>query len=86
MDIGQLTYNNLVIDKSWTSGKQSKAKEVEKKYLALTTQLVQKMSSTTPNQPDRPPNNKHSKQGGQSNINCIYLYWRYANPDDQTTK
>ena len=44
MDIGYLTYNNLVSNQSWAVGKLSKVKDEDKNYITLVTQLIQKMS------------------------------------------
>merc|ERR1740124_2039321 len=58
MELGRLTYNNLIEKDSW-NGKPAKSKDAEKNYLALATELISKFNR------DRGDNGKPS--GGQIN-------------------
>ena len=63
-DIGWLTYKNLVSNKLWTRGVETKAKEHEKIYIALATQMMQKISIMQKNLTTRSPDEKGGKLGG----------------------
>ena len=82
MDLGRLTYNNLVSDKSWMTGCSGKAKmeqgDAEKNYLALATELMKKMSDYK--QPAG-AQRERATEGERT-----YKAWRFENPDGLKTK
>ena len=82
MELGRLTYNNLVDEESW-SCKTSQSQNAEKNYLALATELISKFNR------DRgdgggPPGGQ--KSGNQNEGPRTYLPWRFENKDNQPTK
>ena len=81
MDMGRLTYNNLVSDKTRIAGCTEKVKadkvDTEKKYLALATELMKKISG-------------YKQLGGTRREKATegerYKPWRFENPDGLKTK
>jgi len=45
MDLGRLTYNNLMDENTWSAKPQAKPRNDEKNYLALVTQLMSQMKA-----------------------------------------
>jgi hypothetical protein len=77
MELGRLTYNNLVEDGTWeTNPKNSAVKTKEQNFLALATELVKTLS----NQTDNSTGNKKKNGDGDKNS------WRYDNPDNLQEK
>ena len=78
MELGRLTFNNLVDDDSWSTVKQKVEADKEKNFLALATEILQqaKIANRTPEPRDK--GNKDPKR--------TYKEWRYQNPDGATTK
>ena len=84
MDLGRVTYNNLV-DESSSKFKSGPTPEKAEKqnFLALATALMTKISSmNTDNQEQS--NTDRSK--GNNRGERTYLPWRYENPDNKATK
>ena len=83
MDLGRLTYNNLLDEGSWNS-KASAKKSDEKNYLALATELMTKMKSYADR--DGGPNGgvRNERQGDGERP--TYLPWRFENKDNKPTK
>ena len=83
MDLGRLTFNNLVDEGSWST-KPPKAKDAEKNYLALATQLMTQMAamkSDTKDSSSFTPKGSANTDGPRT-----YLPWRFENPDNKATK
>lgn len=82
MELGRLTYNNLIEDESWI--KKEAKQEKEKNYLALATQLMSRMASSNYDDGkanDKDKNNNRDDQGPRT-----YHKWRYENPDNAATR
>ena len=80
MELGRLTYNNLVDDDSWSSNKKKAEKEQEKNFLALATEILEQARVNG--------NDSSSKSGGKdgSNRTRTFQEWRFQNPDKAKTK
>ena len=85
MDLGRLTFNNLLEEGTWNGGGTTKGKELaERNYLALATELMGKMKEMTQksgsNYQKQPATDKQN-EGARS-----YMPWRFENPDNKPTK
>ena len=78
MELGRVTYNNLIDEGSWRFISKPKAKGEEKNYLALATALMTKMTSLSK---DKGNLSKDKKSGER-----VYKTWRYENPDNEYMK
>ena len=82
MELGRLTYNNLVDDDSWSTTKKKVEREKEKNFLALATEILEQ-TRTNGNGRGRTPNPDNNDE---SNRTRNYQEWRFSNPDGAKTK
>ena len=83
MDLGRLTYNNLLDEGSWNSNGSAK-KSDEKNYLALATEIMTKLKSYSDRDSGSNGGAKYVKQG--EGEKPTYPPWRYENKDNKPTK
>ena len=81
MDLGRLTYNNLLDENTWSAKPQPKPRNDEKNYLALATQLMSQMKAMQSGK-----NGTQGNVGKQQSGDRTYLPWRYENPNNKATK
>ena len=74
LDLGRVTYNNLLDEDSWNKVSKKKGKEEDKNFLALATEMMKKMS-----------NMKGSANGAKNGGERTYRPWRFDNPDNKET-
>jgi len=82
MDLGRLTYNNLMDEYTWNGKTQAKQNNDEKNYLALATQMMIQVNSVSKN---RNPGGQRGR-GKQQNDDRTYLPWRFKNSENKATK
>ena len=85
MELGRLTYNNLIEDESWI--KKEATQEKEKNYLALATQLMTQFAAGKYKPGEGNNNNgNNDRDKGNDQGPRTYHKWRYENPDNAATK
>ena len=74
MEVARVTYNNMVEDRSWNVPKKKGGTSDERNYLALATQILQKVESVC---------ESHSGNGRNRNGDGFpqYAPWRFENPE-----
>ena len=83
LELGRLTYNNLVEDESWVQ-KAAKS-DNEKNYLTLATELMSKFAYGDQSNKDSNPNRDRISNRDNKGPRT-YHKWRYENPDKATTR
>ena len=77
MELGRLSFNNLVDDGAWSKTKKKVESEKEQHFLALATEILQQAQSAQ----GHTSTNK-DRQGRER----TYQKWRYENPNNEKTK
>ena len=85
MNLGRLTYNTLIGDKSWNVWAPERVNEDEKNYLALATKLMKNMSAMHKDTLNH-INERSPGKGKYDDQEYFYLPWRFENPDNLQTK
>ena len=78
LDLGRVTYNNLLDEDSWAKVAKPKGKDEDKNFLALATEIVKRMSSANGPTSSNEPTDNAKKTGERT-----YRPWRFDNPDNK---
>lgn len=85
MDLGRLTYNNLLNKGSWNEKSIAEGgNAVEKHVMALGTELMTKFTSMTQNG-DQVSNSMSLRSDKPFEGDGTYLPWRFENPESKQT-
>ena len=84
LELGRVTYNNLEDevkdDLNKTKQGEKEKKSEEKNFLALATQIMEKLNNPSQSNPDGGSTNQSGK------AKRTFLPWRFENPDNAATK
>ena len=79
MEVARVTYNNMIEDRSWNVRKKKTEADGDKSYLALATQVLQKVESVCNDQVER-------RKGKRGDDFPNYAPWRFENPEGLVEK
>lgn len=82
MKLGRVTYNNID-DDNWDKSRPKTGKEApeeQKNFLALATQIMERLDNSSQKESNGDGSGKSGKQ------KRIFLPWNFENPDNATTK